>query len=1393
MAVLSRESTQPDFSFGFPSDQLNIESEGDILHVMQRTVTHSDTSDSVHSQFDLSDHSDSLAHIPQDWMLDLQRVVARHTEECTADRDDEFLFSIYTWYLDHETSKLCNTPKIAILGGDPTEWEDDIIYPWRHRLRDGERTQLRLVQPNTPRANVEEHIAHILVIQRETDDSSVLLSMEFLSEHEHNVIVRTATVVPRSCTALDISALVPIFDRFFPSRMTWEHPISNPEDDRHLSLCIRVRVAQETHFDAENDQEAVRDDQVSLFQIDSEVLLPKCRFKVHTMIEEPRDSFTEEFLQAVQAVQQAQEIEPPPIDPLAIEAQPRAFQELWTRFHLQTALNSTNLPETVRIESWYLNHVTYHKCHSSRLTLLNIDFLRWREQIANTWSDKVINPNALIFDLVEPMPEDSATGIIAQLVLTEADMPLRKSAVLSVYDSEEDSERNPYTFALVLQSRISLSRLLDTLHLQLDCPPVNIRNLCSLWFGSIPIGSSHEVSVQAGNAYRLVLSRGVYLDVPHLLTLDNAQLRGVLQRAIHLEIYDRPPDPSFVFPIEATELTFDIPIDSRPPWIPILERHFQTRQENFDVNEPPALAVMTWYLNQDVNYHGSAPCLVRITDESFMWRTDCIFPWRNRLIRAVPADLVALHQLVAASADGSPRPHVIVTQGVSPENFAVLVTVQGTDGLQLPHRQFAHLFPGRVSGRDILRLAVHADHAHRPVIIQLDGQTYFSDDTIVLQSGSSLLVLVSGANIDIYSEQIADGFSMMQQQVTCSWAPKVCKPANFERPDDFPVSIVSNRVQRPMRPYHDGETSWISELGRLFPLFGEYNAWEEETSIFVTSWYIHHTRRPVCHRHKLIRLVNNPLSWIEDIRITWQDLLDRSRPFTIRIVRPRPPQFREHHSPCHIIVEQAPQDGKVVAVLTALIEGTPNDAIIQSAHSLDHRLNTATIIRTMDITRFCSGRACTLFQDRQAVPGLDWIEVQSGSSLYLRIRNVLPESETFDIDNETHQHFADLSLMQTSTFVFNPNATEFTPGQPLINTQPEHLQDLRVCWNSGAFAWEEESRALHILTWFVAPGRGILRCLYGRRVTLYEDFRQWEVAMKTKWNDLIDPQAPVSFVVVSPSPPHLEHSIGAHVLLIQNEIPSLSSPLVTIYDTAINYGSPFRVVITVDETSTANTIITALEYDDDCQTAGTTCAIWFERLRIQPGRQIAVRDGNCITLQVNRIVLPANWRPPILPKPIGAEGFSLLQTRIDIHKSEEKTVIDLEAALFTDTLVPVNLIHVGDSIIPQTFPTHVLVEDGFSDFEVEQAIAEFRLSYYAHVLHATGFAFVTPVDWKCDGEAWHLVYYPLQFQDRSEIILHRSVSEPTEHDHMVFLHSIYWPHTCCSPSNSTTTTGADFD
>ena len=293
--------------------------------------------------------------------------------------------------------------------------------------------------------------------------------------------------------------------------------------------------------------------------------------------------------------------------------------------------------ETVRVESWYLNHVNLHRCHSSRITLLNVDFVRWREQLAATWHDKVTDLNGLQFAVVEPMPEDCASGIIAQIIITEHESMTHRSAIMSVYDSEEDADRNPYTFAIVLRQRINLQRLTEALHLQMDCPPVNIRNLCRLWFGSIPIGSSHEINVQAGNAFRLVVSRGVFLDIPTILTLDDTQIRRVLQRAIHTEIYDRPPDPSFLVygqpstVNDSSWLETGVTADGRPPWIPILERHFQTGSTLQTADESPTLTVVTWYLNSENHYHCDFPRTVSLTEESFMWRTDCIFPWERSI------------------------------------------------------------------------------------------------------------------------------------------------------------------------------------------------------------------------------------------------------------------------------------------------------------------------------------------------------------------------------------------------------------------------------------------------------------------------------------------------------------------------------------------------------------------------------------------------------------------------------------------------------------------------------------------------------------------------------------------------------------------------------------------
>lgn len=129
-----------------------------------------------------------------------------------------------------------------------------------------------------------------------------------------------------------------------------------------------------------------------------------------------------------------------------------------------------------------------------------------------------------------------------------------------------------------------------------------------------------------------------------------------------------------------------------------------------------------------------------------------------------------------------------------------------------------------------------------------------------------------------------------------------------------------------------------------------------------------------------------------------------------------------------------------------------------------------------------------------------------------------------------------------------------------------------------AFAWEEETRALQVLTWLVAPGIGMPRCLHSRKATLYADYTQWEATLKGRWMGLLDPHVPVSIVVVKPGPPNLEPSISAHVIFIQHPLPEWSSPLITIYDPAVNRGHPFRFVATLPDQTADIDILTATTY-----------------------------------------------------------------------------------------------------------------------------------------------------------------------------------------------------------------------
>ena len=192
-----------------------------------------------------------------------------------------------------------------------------------------------------------------------------------------------------------------------------------------------------------------------------------------------------------------------------------------------------------------------------------------------------------------------------------------------------------------------------------------------------------------------------------------------------------------------------------------------------------------------------------------MWRTDLVFQWRDRLRRASPLDISVVEQILPANTQARPCPHVILMQGLSSNQAAVLVTVTGTGQPFPQRRQFAHVFTNRIQARDIIRLAVPEDFAHRPAIVQLHGRTYHPGDELVVQTCFALHVIIALNDGEVGGAQASDEAAMIQttlqvdllrksgSAIQVTQQPKSCKPGPLDAPTDMPMTHPRNDLLRP--------------------------------------------------------------------------------------------------------------------------------------------------------------------------------------------------------------------------------------------------------------------------------------------------------------------------------------------------------------------------------------------------------------------------------------------------------------------------------------------------------------------------------------------------------------------------------------------------------------------
>jgi len=490
-----------------------------------------------------------------------------------------------------------------------------------------------------------------------------------------------------------------------------------------------------------------------------------------------------------------------------------------------------------------------------------------------------------------------------------------------------------------------------------------------------------------------------------------------------------------------------------------------------------------------------------------------------------------------------------------------------------------------------------------------------------------------------------------------------CKPSEIDVDMGFPIIRPTPDLPRRRRmPRHDGQEDWILPLGNLFHTQGTRGVWDDEVLMHVTTWYIHHNQRPTCRRPRVIQLHGNPITWIDDLRAAWSDTMDRRRPFTIRIVQPRPPQHLVQPSTCHILLEQGSFDQQVAVVFTALMEGSAHDAIVQGAYSAPPQVNRDIVLQLMDLTMLGIQRSCRLFRDRQTLDENAIVVLASGHSLCIRIE--APHEPTQPSDLTDLLHFDDLSLMQAPPAplqrptvdqserpaqgcLFNPNAPVFRPAEPNLWLFPEYIQELHTAFANAAFAWEGEVATTQVLVWFVDHRFQFPTCIFPRSVTLSEDFTDWEQRIKSAWQEYLQPELTLEIAVVAPRPPQLEPGTAAHIIVVQAPNDAWATSLVSTIDLNVGH-QPVRRVVTTPERTTFEHIVRAVGQEGTCLSSQdrSPCALWYDLQRMHPGHPILGWTGFGYVLVIDDL-------PPQRPTNSQEEDTATLLQRyaqVDQHK-----------------------------------------------------------------------------------------------------------------------------------------------
>eukprot|EP00438_Fugacium_kawagutii_P023333 Skav221484 [mRNA] locus=scaffold1514:126405:130756:+ [translate_table: standard] len=336
--------------------------------------------------------------------------------------------------------------------------------------------------------------------------------------------------------------------------------------------------------------------------------------------------------------------------------------------------------------------------------------------------------------------------------------------------------------------------------------------------------------------------------------------------------------------------------------------------------------------------------------------------------------------------------------------------------------------------------------------------------------------------------------------------------------------------------------------------------------ISVQSWYISHTRHKKCPLSRVLTLSQDSNTWIRDIEVLWNDIIEPGSMINLHWVVPQPwsDSAEPQQNLPHLIIEQHNCYRQVAMIITTRVmrdEGVHHE---QAAFSMPE-LTTADSFLIATSNEFLCSRSydCEVSAFHRTIDSHVPARRPSGISVNIvmtpRARTQEAHDSTTLLQVTTRagpltghgggrvEPISSLSNRQCPTGMEAPESqhpprAEASAGDRLSDRQKQFTQDrvqfgslMQLAWTTDAAEeCQEEGPVLYVRTFYVSPLR-MPHCYVSRAVRLTLPMEEWQDKLREVWIDLIDPSQHVDFYVVMPKPPDTlaRRGNGAYVILAQ--------------------------------------------------------------------------------------------------------------------------------------------------------------------------------------------------------------------------------------------------------------------